>query len=58
MASLLVQEMPHLSLTELAKTLHRDIAPIGRVGRRLRDQGMKDERIGRQLERMRKELTK
>ncbi|MDZ4185305.1 MAG: transposase [Desulfuromonadales bacterium] len=58
MASLLVQEMPHLSLTELAKTLHRDIAPLGRVGRRLRDQGMKDEHISRQVERLRKELLK
>jgi REP element-mobilizing transposase RayT len=58
MASLLVQEMPHLSLTELAKMLHRDIAPLGRVGRRLRDQGVKDESIGRQVEKLRKELNK
>ncbi len=58
MASLLVQEMPHLSLTELAKSLRRDIASLGRVGRRLRDQGMNDESIGRHVEKLRKELSK
>jgi putative transposase len=56
MASLMVQEMPHLSLTELAKVLNRDIAPLGRVGRRLRDQAMKDVRVRRQVEKLRGEL--
>ena len=56
MASLIAQEMPHLSLTELAKKLNRDVAPVGRVGRRVRDRAIKDERVRRQVERLRREI--
>lgn len=44
-ASLVVQELPHLSLTALGKELKRDVAPLGRVGRRLAGEASSDLRL-------------
>jgi REP element-mobilizing transposase RayT len=55
-ASLLVQERPHLSLTELGKTLHRDISPLGRVGRRLQRELAQDDRLRMVIEKVRGKL--
>lgn len=55
-ASLLVQERPHLSLTELGRALNRDISPLGRVGRRLQRELVQDGRLREVVERVREEL--
>ena len=55
-ASLLVQERPHLSLTELGRALSRDISPLGRVGRRLQREAAQDDRLQDLLKKVRKEL--
>jgi putative transposase len=57
-ASLLVQELPHLSLTQLGKELNRDIAPLGRVGRRLRGELEKDSRLREVVEKVRRQVKK
>lgn len=51
--SLLVQERPHLSLTELGKTLNRDISPLGRAGRRLRMESAQGVRLRKVIEKVR-----
>lgn len=56
MASLIVQESPHLSLTELGKALDRDIAPLGRVGRHLHSQATADNELSRRVDILRNEL--
>jgi putative transposase len=55
-ASAAVQALPHLSLTQLGRELNRDIAPLGRVGRRVAEDAFKDERLHRLLEKVRAEL--
>ena len=55
-ASLLVQERSHLSLTELGRELNRDISPLGRVGRRLLKEATRDERLRELVEKVRGEL--
>jgi hypothetical protein len=40
----------------LAKVLNRDIAPLGRTGRRVRDLARRNERVRRQVEKLRREL--
>jgi len=55
-ASLLVQERPHLSLTELGRALNRDTSPLGRVGRRLLKESTRDDRLGELVARIREEL--
>jgi hypothetical protein len=46
--------MPHLSLTELGRELNRDIAPLGRVGRRAESEAIEDEQLCRLLEKVKK----
>lgn len=53
-ASLVIQELPHLSLTQLGKELNRDIAPLGRGGRRLRGELETDKRLSDLVEKVRK----
>jgi len=55
-ASAIIQELPHLSLTRLGKTLNRDIAPLGRVGRRIENKAAEDERLRRLLETVREQF--
>ena len=55
-ASLLVQERSHLSLTELGKALNRDISPLGRVGRRLLKEATRDDRLRELVEKIGEEL--
>jgi putative transposase len=55
-ASLVIQGLPHLSLTELGKALDRDIAPLGRVGRRLESKAAKVLRLREVLENVKKRL--
>ena len=56
-ASLLVQDLPHLSLTELGRALNRDISPLGRVGRRLWREAAQDDRLRDLVEKVREELV-
>lgn len=56
-ASLLVQEQPHLSLTELGKALNRDISPLGRAGRRLQREAHHDGQLHTLLAKVRKGLS-
>jgi hypothetical protein len=53
-ASAIIQGMPHLSLTELGRELNRDIAPLGRVGRRAESEAIEDEQLCRLLEKVKK----
>ena len=55
-ASLLVQERSHLSLTELGKALNRDISPLGRVGRHLLKEATRDDRLRELVGKIREEL--
>jgi len=55
-ASLLVQERSHLSLTELGRALNRDISPLGRVGRRLQREASQDSRLRELMEKVGGEL--
>jgi putative transposase len=57
-ASLLVQELPYLSLTQLGKELNRDIAPLGRVGRRLGNALEKDPSLRDVVEKARQQARK
>ncbi len=53
LAALLVQESSCLSLTELGKALKRDIAPLGRAGRRLLERAQQDPRLAELIENLR-----
>lgn len=55
-ASQVIQELPHLSLTQLGKELNRDIAPLGRVGRRVGSEAANDVRLRELLESVKKRL--
>lgn len=55
-ASLLVQEQSHLSLTELGRALNRDISPLGRVGRHLQRETAQEGRLRELIEKVREEL--
>jgi len=55
-ASAIVQGLPDLSLTELGKALNRDIAPLGRVGRRIENNAAEDERLRGMLQTVKKYL--
>jgi len=57
-AALLVMETSGASLTELGKILRRDIAAIGRAGRRLLDESCKAECLKTKLDELRQELIK
>ncbi len=57
-ASLLVQEFPHLSQTQLARELNRDVAPLGRVGRRLKIESDQNEHVQKMINRAREKLAK
>jgi len=57
-ASLLVQELQGLSLTDLGKVLNRDIVPLGRAGRRLLDEAKKDENLRNKIKALQQELHK
>lgn len=57
-AALLVLESTDLRLTELGRMLNRDIAPLGRAGRRLLEDALKDERLSALIEELRQELSK
>ncbi len=56
--ALLVQESLWLSLTELGKILSRNIAPLGRSGRRLLEKTFKDEMLHSKIDEIRLDLTK
>lgn len=53
---LLAQESKELSLTELGKMLNRDIAPLGRAGRRLLEETLKDEGLKARIDELRNVL--
>ena len=53
---LLAQESKELSLTELGKMLNRDIAPLGRAGRRLLEETLKDEGLKTRIDELRNVL--
>jgi hypothetical protein len=55
--ALLVLKAPGLSLTELGKVLRRDIASLGRSGRRLLEEAPKDEVMRAWIDQLRHELT-
>ena len=55
-ASLVVQGLPNLSLTQLGKELNRDISPLGRAGRRLGSVVVDDLRLRDLLENVKKRL--
>jgi chromosomal replication initiation ATPase DnaA len=55
-ASAIIKELPHLSLTELGRELNRDIAPLGRVGRRIESKAVEDERLRELLDKVKKQL--
>jgi len=57
-AALLVRESPGLSLTDLGKVLNRDIAPLGRAGRRLQDLSQNDQRLNLLIGELRLKLLK
>lgn len=57
MASLIVQESPHLSLTDLGKALNRGIASLGRVGRRLRSQATTDDDLSLRVDSLRSKIA-
>lgn len=57
-AALLVSESPKLSLTELGRILNRDIAPLGRAGRRMQEKTAEDAEVNAQIEAFRLELNK
>ena len=56
-AALLVLESPGLSLTELGKMLNRDIAPLGRAGRRLLEAAQNDEELKTRIDNLQQSLT-
>jgi REP element-mobilizing transposase RayT len=56
--ALFVLEMPGLSLTELGRMLNRDIASLGRAGRRLLKQALENEEVNSRLNELRQELLK
>ena len=56
-ASLLVQELPHLSLTQLGRELNRDIAPLGRVGRRLQNESVQNDLLLKLIDEIRQKLA-
>jgi putative transposase len=56
--ALLVRESPWLCLTELGKILNRNIAPLGRAGRRLLEVALKDEGLNAKIDELRLELLK
>ncbi|MFA7537113.1 MAG: transposase [Desulfuromonadales bacterium] len=57
-ASAIIQGLPHLSLTELGKELNRDLAPLGRVGRRIENKAAEDERLRGMLESVKKKAKR
>jgi len=57
-AALLVSESPGLSLTELGKVLNRDIAPLGRAGRRLQDLSQNNQDMNLLINELRQMLRK
>lgn len=57
-AALLVQELQGPSLTDLGKMLNRDIAPLGRAGRRLVEEVLKNEGLKARIKAIRQELQK
>jgi chromosomal replication initiation ATPase DnaA len=57
-ASAIIQGLPHLSLTEPGKELNRDIAPLGRVGRRIENKAAEDERLRGVLESVKKKAKR
>lgn len=57
-ASLLVQELPGPSLTALGRLLNRDIAPLGRAGRRFSDEAEKSDDLKKRINVLRQELQK
>ena len=54
--ALLVRELPGLSLTELGRLLGRDIAPLGRAGRRLLDEAIEDKDLNALIGELRLEI--
>lgn len=57
-AAVLVLESPQIQLVELGKLLNRDIAPLGRVGRRLMGAALDDENLRSRIDGLRDKLTK
>ncbi len=58
LAALLVQETQGCSLTELGKLLNRDIAPLGRAGRRLAEEAYSNDQLNVRLGELRREFQK
>lgn len=56
-ASLLVCELPGLCFTELGNVLGRDVASLGRAGRRLLDKAIYDEELNSLIEELRLEIA-
>jgi len=54
--ALLVRELPGLCLTELGKLFGRDIAPLGRAGRRLLEEAIEDEGLNALIGELRLEI--
>ena len=57
-AALLVCESPRICLTELGRILNRDIAPLGRAGRRMLEGALEEAELKAQIEAFRLELSK
>ena len=55
-AAVIVQEAPHLTLTELGKVLQRDLTALGKAAQRLTRQAMNDARLTKLIEELRSEM--